>query len=146
MTVLKIKIKSLTEELDTDLSQILQDLFHISMPIMSSSRGWIPSVDVCKTQDTVYIVAEMPGVDANSLYLAVKDHLLYLSGNRLPPWNKGEMHFYQMETTYGQFERVIRIPSIADTDQINASYENGLLLVKMPCQQQKKIKIDIAQG
>ncbi|MGQ9499696.1 MAG: Hsp20/alpha crystallin family protein [Dissulfurimicrobium sp.] len=145
MTVLKIKIKSRTEELDTGLSQILQDLCHISMPIMSSARGWIPSVDICKTQDTVYIVADIPGVDTNSLYLAVKDHLLYLSGNRLPPWSEGEMHFYQMEIIYGRFERVIRIPSIADTNQINASYENGLLLIKIPCQQQK-IKIDIAQG
>ena len=88
----------------------------------------------------------MSGVDTNSLYLAVKDRLLYLSGNRLPPWSEGEMHFYQMETTYGRFERVIRIPSMANTDQIDAIYENGLLILKMPCQQQKKIKIDIAQG
>lgn len=144
MAVLKIKIKNYTEGLDDGIGQILQDLFHISIPVMSSARGWIPAVDVCKTQDAIYIVADMPGVDTNSLYLAVKDRLLYLSGNRLPPWNEGEMHFYQMEITYGRFERIIKIPSTADADQINASYENGLLIVKMPCQQQKKIKIDIA--
>lgn len=146
MTVLKIKIKSCTEELDNGLNKILQDVFHISMPVISSARGWIPAVDVCKNQDTIYIVVDIPGVDINSLYLAVKDRLLYLSGNRCPPWSENETHFYQMETIYGPFERIIRIPSAADVNQINASYENGLLIVKMPCQQQKKIKIDINQG
>lgn len=146
MTILKIKVKSCAEGLDDGVGQVLQDLFHITIPVMSSASCWMPAVDICRTQATVYIVADMPGVDTNSLHLSVKDRLLYLSGNRFPPWDEGEMHFYQMEITYGRFERIIRIPPEANVEQINASYENGLLIVKMPRYQQKKIKIDATQG
>ena len=144
MTAIKIKIKNSTEDLSDDIRQIIQNFFNISVPIISSVRGWIPAVDVYRAGNVLHVVADLSGVDINSLYLALKDQFLYLSGHRRPPWNEGEMYFYQMEINYGQFERTIRIPSPVDLDKIDASYENGFLVVRLPYKQDKKIKIDIS--
>ncbi|MDA8163263.1 MAG: Hsp20/alpha crystallin family protein [Desulfobacteraceae bacterium] len=144
MTAIKIKVKNDTEDLSDDIRQVIQNFFNVSFPIISSARGWMPAMDVYRTQNALHIVADLSGVDIKSLYLAIKDQFLYLAGQRRPFWNEGEMYFYQMEINYGQFERTIRIPCPIDANKIDASYENGFLVVRLPYQQNKKIKIDIS--
>ncbi|MGB9711736.1 MAG: Hsp20/alpha crystallin family protein [Dissulfurimicrobium sp.] len=145
MATIKIKVEDYSGRPGDSLGQVLQDLFRISsMSIMSPAQGWVPALDVYMTQEDIYIVADISGVEVDSLYLAVKDRLLHLSGHRPQPRNEGEVHFYQMEINYGRFERIIRLPCEVEVDQADASYENGLLIVKIPRRIQKKIKIEIS--
>ncbi|RLB81901.1 MAG: hypothetical protein DRH15_06410 [Deltaproteobacteria bacterium] len=46
---------------------------------------------------------------------------------------------------YGPFERIIRIPVAVDTEQMEAYYENGLLVIQMLRKKANNtIKIDVS--
>ena len=144
MPVIKIKVERDFELLQDRVKRLVDDVFQVSMPVMLSSGGWVPAVDIYEGPDAVYVVADTAGVDKESLNLIFKGQFLHLAGRRRPSVSLGKGRFYQMEIEYGPFERIIRIPVAVDPEQMDASYENGLLVIRMLCKKANDtIKIDV---
>ncbi|MBW1718980.1 MAG: Hsp20/alpha crystallin family protein [Deltaproteobacteria bacterium] len=145
MPVIKIKVERDFELLQDRVKRSVDDAFRVSMPIMLSREGWVPAVDIYEGPDAVYVVADIAGVDKESLNLIFKGQFLHLAGRRCPPVSLGKGRFYQMEIEYGPFERIIRIPVTLDPEHIEAYYENGLLVIRMLCKKANDtIKIDVS--
>ncbi|MEA1866888.1 MAG: Hsp20/alpha crystallin family protein [Thermodesulfobacteriota bacterium] len=145
MPVIKIKVERDFELLQDRVERLVDDVFQISMPVMLSKGGWVPALDIYEGPDAVYVVADTAGVDKESLNLILKGQFLHLAGRRRSPVSLGKGRFYQMEIEYGPFERIIRIPVTVDPEQMEACYENGLLVIRMLCKKANDtIKIDVS--
>jgi HSP20 family protein len=145
MPAIKIKVERDFELLQDRVKRLVDDVFQVSMPVMLSKGGWVPAVDIYEGPDAVYVVADTAGVDRESLHLIFKGQFLHLAGQRRPPVSLGNRRFYQMEIEYGTFERIIRIPVAVDPDQMEACYENGLLVIRMLCKKANDtIKIEVS--
>lgn len=145
MPVIKIKVERDFELLQDRVRRLVDDVFQVSMPVMLSREGWVPAVDIYEGPDAVYVVADTAGVDKESLNLIFKGQFLHLAGQRRQPVSLGKGRFYQMEIEYGPFERIIRIPVTVDPEQMDAYYENGLLVIRMLCKKANDtIKIDVS--
>ncbi len=144
MPVIKIKVERDFELLQDRVKRLVDDVFQVSMPVMLSREGWVPAIDIYEGPDAVYVVADIAGVDKESLNLIFKGQFLHLAGQRRPPVSLGKGRFYQMEIEYGPFERIIRIPVAVDPEQMEAYYKNGLLVIRMLCKKTNDIiKIDV---
>jgi HSP20 family protein len=144
MPVIKIKVERDFELLQDRVKRLVDDVFQVSLPVMLSREGWVPAIDIYEGPDAVYVVADTAGVDKESLNLIFKGQFLYLSGRRRPPVSLGKGRFYQMEIEYGPFERIIRIPVTVDPEQMEAHYENGLIVIRMLCKKANDtIKVDV---
>jgi len=144
MPVIKIKVERDFKLLQDRVKRLVDDVFQVSLPVMLSREGWVPAIDIYEGPDSVYVVADTAGVDKESLNLIFKGQFLYLAGRRRPPVSLGKGRFYQMEIEYGPFERIIRIPMNVDPEQIEAYYENGLIVIRMLCKKTNDtIKIDV---
>ena len=80
--------------------------------------------------DDVYEVrAELPGVDPDDdIDVTVRDGKLTISAQRSgPDENCGRSEF-----AYGSFTRTVTLPDGADADEINATYDRGILTVSVP--------------
>ena len=114
----------------------LGDMFQSINPIFClSQRIWKPQMDIFETRTRIIIQAEIAGVEKDDISIEVSDKAVKVSGvrGRIPP---DESPTYRLaEIQYGQFERVLYLPSLIDTHRVSASYSNGLLeiiLAKVP--------------
>ncbi|MGC4112068.1 MAG: Hsp20/alpha crystallin family protein [Nocardioides sp.] len=81
-------------------------------------------------EDGTYVVrAEVPGLDPEKdLAVTVTDHVLSIRGERHEEQRDKRHH----EISYGEFIRSVRLPEHTRTDEVTASYTDGLLEVRVP--------------
>ena len=46
---------------------------------------WEPPVDILETEDELWIIAALPGIDASAVEISVEDGILMISGERAAP-------------------------------------------------------------
>jgi HSP20 family protein len=107
---------------------------------------WAPTTDVVESDDAILLKAELPGVDRKDISIDIENNLLTLQGEREYKGEKEEKGFKRIERSYGRFVRAFTIPSNVDTENIKATYADGLLEVTMPKTAEKRSKkIDIGE-
>jgi HSP20 family protein len=123
-------------ERDLDkLEELLADLWQV--PHLAGLRhGFRPNVDCFHTDDphALTIVAELPGVDARSIRVAVGERVLLIAGERVRPRAPGRV-YQQMEIEYGAFQRQVRLTEDVDPSRASAAFENGVLTIVLPVAQ-----------
>lgn len=83
---------------------------------------------------TIVVRGELPGLDADKdVTVTVDGDRLTIAGNREERTEKKGDGTYRSEFHYGSFERSLRMPAGARTDGIEATYTNGILEVRVPC-------------
>ena len=128
MPIIKIKV---SRGLDARLLQrLVDDFFSSSLPTVVLSKGWSPSIDIYETETHIVIIADLAGIDKDSLLVTVEGQYLCLSGKRVPPKEQPK-RFYQLEIEYGPFERVLKLPKSLNLDVVEAQYEQGFLIIKI---------------
>lgn len=86
-------------------------------------------------QDDGHLVvrAEMPGIDPDKdVELTVSDHMLHLRAERRTEEQTEDKKGYRSEFHYGAFSRTVRLPAGATEADIEASYRDGILEVRIP--------------
>lgn len=105
---------------------------------------FLPTLDLAETADSFEISVDLPGVKAEDVKLELHDGQLLISGKREETTERKDKNFHYTERASGSFMRAVMLPSDVDADKIDANYENGVLLVKLPKSakaQPKKIEI-----
>jgi len=97
------------------------------VPSHFAAHLWQPMVDVYETEEEVFVLAEVPGVDKERLSVSVDGRLLTIKGERPRVVPSGGGRYHQMEIPFGPFERVVKLPAEVDTESAKAVYRNGLL-------------------
>jgi len=111
------------------------------------SRGasWMP-MDAVRREGHVEVSLDMPGVDRDSIDLTVERNVLTVSAER---------HFIARDTDEvlarerpeGSFSRQVLLGDALDADGVEASYDSGVLTVKIPVAEQAKArKVEISVG
>jgi HSP20 family protein len=91
---------------------------------------------------------EVPGMEEKDLDIRVENNTLTVKGERKLEKDEKEENFHRIERRYGTFYRSFTLPSIVDTENVNASYDAGILkleLNKKPEAQPKQIKVNFGQ-
>lgn len=96
------------------------------------SGGWVPLADVYETEDTYFVLLELPGVDDGDLDVVAEPHTLTIKGERRLAASARPESFYRMERSYGPFARVFRFEEPIDSDRIDAQLSNGLMKLALP--------------
>jgi len=93
---------------------------------------WVPPVDIYETDDALVLQVELPGVSKDAVNVELHEHTLKLSGERTrePAVTGGQYH--REEGRYGAFQRAFRMPTIVDEAKIQATYNNGILALRLP--------------
>jgi HSP20 family protein len=103
-----------------------------------------PAINIWTNEDGQVISAEMPGVHPDDIDIDVTGDALSISGERKPDEIAKEAHYHRRERSYGSFSRTVQLPFIVDTNKVEASFKNGVLLISLPraeADKPKKISI-----
>jgi HSP20 family protein len=115
-----------------EIEQLFADLWQVFPFSRTLRRGYRPEVDVYRSEDppTLTVQIELPGVDPDDVQLIASPQALVIAGERRRPKDCG--HYQQMEIDYGPFQRQITLAEDIDPEEASASYERGILTVRLP--------------
>jgi HSP20 family protein len=110
-------------------------------------RRWIPAMDVVETDDTYVLRADLPGLSKGDVNVELDDRVLTISGERKAEHEQRREGYYRVERASGSFTRALRLPEGVDADGIQASFDNGVLEVRISKpEQHKPRKVQITVG
>jgi HSP20 family protein len=107
---------------------------------------WTPSVDVSETKNEVLVKAELPGLEAKDIEVNISGDLLNIKGEKKKEEEEKDEHHHYVERYYGTFERSLKLPFNVKTEKVEATFDKGVLKVKLPKTEEakkKEIKIKI---
>lgn len=120
--------------IDQVFRSMLRDFF--SGGIMPGWFTWSSNVvhlEEYMEDGTFVIRAELPGLDPDKdIQLEVGSGMLHLTARREERKEEERPSGYRTEFRYGSFERVIRLPEGASEADVTASYQNGILEIRVP--------------
>ncbi len=103
------------------------------------------AVDVYQTSSFICIQAPVAGTDPKDIDINVENEMLTIKGERKEPNGSENRKYLKEECYWGPFIRQIALPEETDASRVKASFENGVLTVKLPrIKKVKKKKIDIS--
>jgi HSP20 family protein len=104
-----------------------------------------PRTEISETKDEVLLVAQMPGVDENSVDVTLEDHVLTISGKTRDVAPEGYRRIYA-EFERGDFRRSFELSDEVDAEKIEASVKDGILRVRVPKAKPATRRIPVASG
>lgn len=100
-----------------------------------SGRSFFPEfkTDIQDKGDKYVLKADLPGFQKDDIHIDLNDEQLTITAERHSDYEQQDEknNFVRCERSYGSYSRSFDISRI-QTDQIDASYENGVLTLTMP--------------
>ena len=113
----------------------------------STLRRWIPAMDLVETDGDFVLRADLPGVNEDDVKIELEDHVLTISGERKAEHEERKEGYYRVERSSGAFTRTLTLPEGVDPGAIKASFDRGVLEVRIPKPEEKKPqRVAIAVG
>jgi HSP20 family protein len=113
------------------------------------TAGNAPAVDIVEKDNAFEVTADVPGFDDKSIEVQVVNGSLWIKGERKSEREERQKGYYLSEREFGSFQRCFRLPDGIDTDKIEASLKQGVLMVTLPKTadaQKAAKKIDIKEA
>ena len=92
---------------------------------------FIPSVDIFESEDSLTLLADMPGVEKEGLSIDLKDDTLSILGEVKPPVEEARSYLHR-EYNVGDYSRRFSLSSQIDQNRISASLKDGVLTLVLP--------------
>ena len=113
-----------------DLGRLHNEVNRLFSGYRAGSR--FPAVNVWTSDESVKVVAELPGVEKDDLDIQIEGSTLEISGARKAPELKEGEQYLQQDQRYGSFRRLIELPYEVEPDNVKAKYANGVLEIALP--------------
>lgn len=91
-----------------------------------------PVLDMSETDKGYEITAELPGLDEEEVEVNVTDDVLTIAGEKQEEHEEKKKDYFVKERRFGQFRRSLRLPPDADSSNISARFNKGVLSVAIP--------------
>ena len=113
------------------INRLFDDLsFGHWLDVPLPTRHW-PAVNVEEDEDVLTVSADLPGMNEKDIEVYLDGDNVTLKGEKKEHTEEKKENFYRVERSYGKFERVIPLPSEVKTDETDAVYKDGVLIIKL---------------
>ena len=116
---------------DGDLNRLFGDFLRpTARP--AGAAAFTPAVDVREEDGALVLTADVPGVRPDDIQVSLDQRVLTIAGQRKEPTRERPATFHRAERAWGGFERRFALPTDVDGGAIEASYDAGVLTVRLP--------------
>ena len=128
------RISSLQEELGRLFASPLAELAGDS----NACDGCCPALEVHEDKDRFVIKADLPGMTKEEINVSLHQGDLVISGERKGETKTEDARVLRSERYYGNFQRVLSLPSTVDASKVKADYKDGVLTIALPKAEEAK--------
>ena len=97
-------------------------------------------VDLVENDREYLLTAELPGIKPEDVDISITGSTLTIKGEFNEEQENEQSNVHFRERRYGKFQRSATLPSSVDADHIEAVFEDGVLKLTLPKQEQAKPK------
>jgi HSP20 family protein len=117
------------------------DLFDWSNRNYSVTNTTLPSVNIKESNEDFEVEVAAPGLGKGDFKIELNHDLLTISSDKkIDNETRNGQHFTRREFSYQSFSRSFTLPNTADSEKIQAKYENGILKVVIPKKEEARPK------
>lgn len=119
---------------DTDSKELkVREKQEVSTPAEQTTPGLVftPDVDIFENENSLTLLADMPGVSAKDLSIDLKDNTLTITGEAKSFQGDNE-EIIHSEYGVGKYFRQFTLSEVIDQDKINANLNDGVLRLTLP--------------
>jgi HSP20 family protein len=150
MTLIRWEPTRELSSLPSDVNRLLNAFFDAPVGGNGTSRRtWIPAMDLVETEDHFLLRADLPGLSEQDVSIELQDNVLTLSGERKAEHEERNEGYHRVERAFGRFSRSLTLPEGVDTDAVQASFDDGVLEVRIPKPEERKprrVAISVGNG
>ena len=102
-------------------------------------------VEVSETDEALEVKASLPGINPDDVDVTITNDVLTIKAAHEKKTAEKKKDFYRREIRYGSFHRALSLPVSIDADKAEASFDNGILQLKLPkaeALRPKQIKVE----
>ena len=126
-----------------ELDRFTQQLFGQSG---TWSRPAVMPMDAYRDGEQYVVHFDLPGVDPSSVDLNVERNVLTVKAERTPSYGE-DVELQVAERPRGVFSRQLFLGDTLDADRVEASYDSGVLTLRIPiAEKAKPRKIEVTGG
>jgi HSP20 family protein len=130
---------------ESDPRRIIDEMFNLINPRYNAChRIWRPQMDIYESPGEIILVVEIAGAKREDLHVEIGRKTVKMSGRRRVRPLSEDARYRLVEIPYGYFERSLILPAPIDADQVDATYIDGLLqirMAKLPVDTTRKIHV-----
>ncbi len=108
------------------------------------TTGISPAVDVFEDEGAIVVKAELPGLTRKDIEVKLIDNTLEITGEKKTEDKIDRKDYLKVERSYGRFSRTLRLPEGLEGEKVTANFTNGVLEIKIPRIEGKRIVHNIA--
>ena len=126
-----------------EFDEIRQEMNRLLTPATTGPHArfrFEPAMNVLHNEHEVLLTAELPGLSEDDLDLTVTPEAITLKYEAPAPVKEAEpvTRLHRKERRRSSFSRTVTLPFPVNPDQAEASYQNGVLSIKVPRPDQQK--------
>jgi HSP20 family protein len=110
------------------IRNLLETFFQDTLPEVPADAV-APRTNITETEQGYALSFELPGVAPEDIDVQVKERQLTLTAERREEQPKNGTTFHRVELRYGRFTRSILLPEAANADDVQATFDKGILTV-----------------
>ena len=148
MAVMRYHRGSDFDVLRREMSRLFDDFLPArSANDQQESSVWAPRADLSETDEAYVIALDLPGIDRNDLEITVEEGTLKVSGERSMREDHEQGQFHRIERSYGRFYRSFNFGPNVDSDNIDATFDDGVLTIRVgKAEEQKPRRIEVGSS
>ena len=125
--------------LQNEMNRLFGTVFDTPTPSNGGTmRRWMPAMDLLEVDDHFVLRADLPGMSEEDVNIELEDSTLTISGERKTEHESSEEGFYRVERASGSFQRSLTLPKGVDPEAVSASFDRGVLEVRVPKPEERK--------
>lgn len=127
--------------LQQHMNEVFDDFagrFGMPSPWRGGLNGFAPRVNMTEKDGTIYVEAELPGMEEKDIDVQLADDMLTIRGERKEEKKDEQEQFYRREFSYGAFRRAIPLHARVQEDKVNATFKNGVLRIELPVSEEER--------
>jgi HSP20 family protein len=119
----------------------MEDLFDNSLGNNFNNIGrTLPAVNISETDNDLVIEVAAPGMQKKDFKVEVNNNQLSIRYNKELKDEKRQENSWRKEFSFESFERTIALPAMAESDNISATYLDGILKLTVPKKEEARRK------
>jgi HSP20 family protein len=123
------------ETIRRQMEQLFDELLPVSQnPALANGNktGWVPAIELRNTDTDVILRAALPGLDGKDLDIHVSREAVSISGEYKSETKTEDGLTVRSEFRYGNFHRVVPLPTAIYNDRVQAEFKDGVLTLTLP--------------
>ena len=136
--------------IQSEMNRLFNSVFDTQgRPSGGETRHWIPAEDLVEDPDHYVLHADLPGLSEQDINIELEAGVLTISGERKATRSEQKGGYRRFERAHGSFSRSLTLPDGVNADGVQASFDKGVLEVRIPKPEQikpRKVTISVGSG